>query len=203
MVEAMDQVVGQIAKEVKASGIEDNTIIIFTADNGGLSTNSAPTSNLPLKGGKGFMYEGGIREPMFIIWPGVTLPNSQCSEPVITTDFYQTIVEMTGISNPSQMTDGKSLVPLLKQENGFQRKALFWHYPHYSPQGTKPVSAIRHGNWKLIKNYETDKLELYDLDKDIGETNDLSEQNIELTQQLDKELNEYLLDLDASMPIQK
>ena len=89
MVEAMDQVIGKIAKEVKESGIEDNTIIIFTADNGGLSTNSAPTSNLPLKGGKGWVYEGGIREPMFVVWPGVAASNSTCNEPVVTTDFYK------------------------------------------------------------------------------------------------------------------
>lgn len=200
MVEAMDQVIGKIAKEVKESGIEDNTIIIFTADNGGLSTNSAPTSNLPLKGGKGWVYEGGIREPMFVVWPGVTESNSTCNEPVVTTDFYETIAEMSGISQQEQVTDGKSLVPLLKQENGFERKALFWHYPHYSPQGTTPASAIRSGDWKLVKNYETQQVELYNLKNDIGETINLSEENIEMTQQLETELNEWLKEVDASMP---
>ena len=203
MVEAMDQVIGEIAKEVRASGIEDNTIIIFTADNGGLSTNSAPTSNLPLKGGKGWMYEGGIREPMFIIWPGITKPGSKCSEPVITTDFYKTIVEMTGIEKPNQNADGKSLIPLLKQEKEFEREALYWHYPHYSPQGGKPASAIRSGDWKLIKNYETNQVELYNLKEDIGEMNDLSKINVEVKQKLENKLENWLEEVDASMPFHK
>ncbi len=203
MVEAMDQMVGEIAKEVKDAGIEDNTIIIFTADNGGLSTNSAPTSNRPLKGGKGWIYEGGIREPMFIVWPGTIQPNSQCNEPVITTDFYKTIVEMTGIANPDQSTDGKSLVPLLKQDEGFERKALYWHYPHYSPQGGKPASAIRSGDWKLIKNYENNQVELYNLKDDIGETNDLSGKNIEIKQHLANEMAKWLKEVDANMPYEK
>lgn len=203
MVEAMDQVIGKIAKEVRESGIEDNTIIIFTADNGGLSTNSAPTSNLPLKGGKGWVYEGGIREPMFVVWPGITKAKTTCNEPVITTDFYKTIVEMTGIPKPQQLTDGKSLVPLLKQEKDFERKALYWHYPHYSPQGSAPASAVRSGDWKLIKNYETNRLELYNLKTDIGETKNLSEQNIEMKQQLESKLNEWLKEMDASIPVKK
>ena len=203
MIEAMDRVIGKVAKEIKESGIEDNTIIIFTADNGGLSTNSAPTSNLPLKGGKGWMYEGGIRVPMLIVWPGNTKANSQCSEPVITTDFYQTIVEMTGISKPRQLDDGKSLVPLLKQEKGFERKALFWHYPHYSPQGAKPASAIRSGDWKLIRNYETDQVELYNLKDDLGETKNLSKKKRKMKQRLENKLEEWLKEVDASMPHKK
>ena len=203
MVEAMDQVIGKISQEVKESGIADNTIIIFTADNGGLSTNSAPTSNLPLKGGKGWVYEGGIREPMFVVWPGITKSNSICNEPVVTTDFYQTIVNVTGIPQPEQATDGMSLVPLLKQEKGFERKSLFWHYPHYSPQGSAPASAIRSGNWKLIKNYESNQFELYNLKEDIGEVNDLSETNIEMKQKLENELEAWLKDVDASIPVEK
>ena len=203
MVEAMDRVIGDIAQVVKESGIADNTIIIFTADNGGLSTNSAPTSNLPLKGGKGWMYEGGIREPMFVVWPGVTKSNSSCNEPVVTTDFYNTIVEMTGITIPAQLTDGKSLVPLLKKEDNFKRKALFWHYPHFSPQGGKPASAIRSNEWKLIKNYETNQVELYNLKNDIGEKKNLSEGKIEMKKQLETQLNEWLKEVDASMPGKK
>jgi arylsulfatase A-like enzyme len=203
MVEAMDRAIGKIAEEVKASGIEEETIIIFTSDNGGLSTNSAPTSNFPLKGGKGWMNEGGIREPMFVVWPGVTQSGSECNEPVITTDFYKTIVEMTGIDHPEQTTDGESLVPLLKQDNSFKRKAIFWHYPHYSPQGGTPTSAIRSGNWKLIKNYENNQLELYNLKDDIGETTNLSETNIDIRQKLEKDLEQWLKDMDASMPLNK
>ncbi|TLX72341.1 sulfatase [Labilibacter sediminis] len=204
MIETMDQVVGKIAEEVKESNIDENTIIIFTADNGGLSTNWAPTSNLPLKGGKGWVYEGGIREPMFVVWPGITKPESKCSEPVLTTDFYRTIVEMTGIEQPPQQAlDGASLVPLLKQVEGFDRKAICWHYPHYSPQGGKPASAIRSGDWKLIKSYETNQVELYNLKADIGETKNLSEEHIELKQRLETELNDWLKEVDASMPSRK
>lgn len=203
MVEAMDQVIGEIAKELKAAGVEDNTIVIFTADNGGLANNSAPTSNLPLKGGKGWLYEGGIREPMFVVWPGTTNPRSICAEPVVTTDFYETIIEMTGIAQPEQETDGESLVPLLKQETGFARQSICWHYPHYSPQGGKPSSAIRSGDWKLIKNYETNKIELFNLKNDIGETTDLSEENIEIKQKLESELENWLEEVDASMPTTK
>lgn len=200
MVEAMDVAIGRVVEELKVAGVDDNTIIIFTADNGGLSTNSAPTSNLPLKGGKGWMYEGGIREPMFVIWPGETQPNSICSEPVVTTDFYKTIIDMTGVEMPNQDTDGESLVPLLKSDEGFSRDYICWHYPHYSPQGGKPASAIRSDNWKLIKNYETNQVELYNLKDDIGETNDRSETEVELTQQLEKELEAWLTEMDASMP---
>ncbi|KJF43550.1 sulfatase [Draconibacterium sediminis] len=200
MVEAMDQAIGKVTSELKAAGVDDNTIIIFTADNGGLSTNSAPTSNLPLKGGKGWMYEGGIREPMFVIWPGVTPAKSKCNEPVLTTDFYKTIVEMTGIAHPKQETDGESLVPLLKQSEGFDRKVVCWHYPHYSPQGGKPASAIRSGNWKLIKNYETNTSELYNLKDDIGETKDLSDVEAEVVNHLEQELDAWLTDLEASLP---
>lgn len=203
MVEAMDAAIGRVAEELKAAGVDDNTIIIFTADNGGLSTNSAPTSNLPLKGGKGWMYEGGLREPMFVVWPGITKPESKCNEPVVTTDFYKTIVDMTRIAQPEQKTDGESLVPLLKQTDGFVRKSVCWHYPHYSPQGGKPASAIRSGDWKLIKNYETNQVELYNLKDDIGETNNRSEIEVELTQQLEKELEVWLSEIDASMPAVK
>lgn len=203
MVEAMDEAIGRVMAEIKAAGIDDNTIIIFTADNGGLANNAAPTSNLPLKAGKGWMYEGGIREPMFVIWPGVTQPNGICSEPVVTTDFYKTIVEMTGVQMPNQDVDGESLVPLLKSDEEFSRDFICWHYPHYSPQGGKPTSAIRGGDWKLILNYETNKVELYNLKEDIGETNDLAETNPEKTQELESKLNEWLNEVDASMPLTK
>ncbi len=203
MVEAMDRVVGDIADEIKASGIEDNTIIIFTSDNGGFSTNlanSAPTSNFPLKGSKGWMYEGGIRVPMFIVWPGITKPGSKCNEPVITTDFYKTIVEMTGIEKPEQDADGKSLIPLLKQEKEFEREAIYWHYPHYSNQGGKPSAAVRSGAYKLIEFYHDPRVELYNLEDDISEEHDLSEKMPETAARLRRMLHEWQDEQGARMP---
>ncbi len=200
MVEAMDQVVGEIYEEVKNSGIEDNTIIIFTADNGGLSTNSAPTSNYPLNGGKGWLYEGGIREPMFVIWPGQTNANSVSHEPVISTDIYQTVLEMLGFNTSDMISDGQSLVPLLSGGDDFERDALFWHYPHFSPQGGQPTSAIRSGDWKLIKDYSTGQVELYNLSTDIGESKNLSAKNTDISNRLLKELEEWLEDMNATLP---
>lgn len=203
MVEAMDKVVGDIYEEVKSLGIEDKTIIIFTADNGGLSTNSAPTCNFPLKAGKGWLYEGGIREPMFVIWPGQTAANSVSHEPVISTDIYQTIVDMIGIDDGNPITDGQSIVPILSGRKDFERKALYWHYPHFSPQGGKPGSAIRNGDWKLIKDYSTEKVELYNLKTDIGETIDLSEKNITISNNLLKELEGWLQEVGGELPQKK
>jgi len=172
------------------------------SDNGGLSTSEGhPTSNLPLRAGKGWIYEGGIREPMLIKWPGVTKPGSLCSEPVISTDFYPTMLEMAGLDpRPKQHVDGVSLVPLLKGKKTLGRKAIYWHYPHYGNQGGAPASAVRNGNWKLIKWYEDNRLELYDLKEDIGEKNNLADKKPELADKLHKRLNEWLKKMDAKYP---
>jgi len=202
MVDAMDQACGKVLDALKVNGIDNNTVVIFMSDNGGLSTSEGhPTSNLPLRAGKGWIYEGGIREPMLIKWPGVTKPGSLCSEPVISTDFYPTMLEMAGLDpRPKQHIDGVSLVPLLKGEKTLGRKAIYWHYPHYGNQGGAPASAVRYGNWKLIKWYEDNQLELYNLKEDIGEKNNLVDKKPELADELHKRLSEWLKKMDAKYP---
>jgi arylsulfatase A-like enzyme len=175
MVESMDASIGRVLDHLKKSGLDDNTVVCFTGDNGGLSTSEgSPTSNLPLRGGKGWVYEGGIREPFIIRAPGVAKPGSVSDEPVISTDFYPTILELAGLDQkPEQHKDGASLVGILKDEEGLFRQ-LFWHYPHYSNQGGFPGGATRDGDWKLIERYENGRTHLYNLANDIGERHDLA-----------------------------
>ena len=137
---------------------------------------------------------------MLIKWPGVTKPGSFCAEPVVSTDFYPTMLEISGLPlRPRQHKDGVSLVPLLKGEK-MDRGPIFWHYPHYSNQGGAPASAVRCGHWKLIKWYEDNQLELYDLKEDIGEKNNLADKKPELADKLHKRLNEWLKKMDAKYP---
>lgn len=177
MVECMDAQVGRILDKLENLGLNEDTVICFMSDNGGLSTaEGLPTSNLPLRGGKGWLYEGGIREPYLIKWAGVTEPGSTCSVPVTSTDFYPTLLEIAGLPLlPDQHLDGESLVPLLKKEGKLDREALFWHYPHYSNQGGFPGGAVRLGEFKLLERFEDGSVQLYNLLEDIGEQHDLSE----------------------------
>lgn len=170
MVDAMDQAIGKVLDKLKELKLEENTIVVFFSDNGGLSTSEGmPTSNLPLRGGKGWMYEGGIREPMIVKWPGIIKAGSVCSEPVISNDFYPTFLHAAGLPLlPSQHTGGINILPLLKGK-AMKSRALFWHYPHYGNQGGSPASAVRDGNWKLIHWYVDDRYELFNLESDISE----------------------------------
>ncbi|MBK1830412.1 sulfatase [Verrucomicrobiaceae bacterium R5-34] len=204
MVEAMDLAVGKVLQGLKDNGVEDNTVVIFTSDNGGLSTSEGwPTSNLPLRAGKGWLYEGGIREPLIVKWPGVTKPNSISSYPTISTDFYPTILEMAGLeSMPKQHIDGTSLVSALKEPNKKSKdRILFWHYPHWGNQGGSPGTVIRQGNWKLIHFYSPDKEdELYNLAQDKSETNNLFSKNPEKVKQLTKQMQAMLKETTALLP---
>ncbi len=199
MIESLDENVGKVLKELEEQGVADNTIVFFMGDNGGLSTSEgSPTTNLPLRAGKGWLYEGGIREPMIIRWPGHQ--PGECDEPVTSTDFYPTMLEMASLPLRSeQHMDGKSLVPLVKGKS-MERGPIFWHYPHYSNQGGKPGGAVRNGDWKLIERYETGKLELYNLKEDIGETTNLAEDMAEKAQELHGLLREWRQEVDAQMP---
>ncbi len=178
MVEAMDEAVGKVLQALEDLELEENTVVFFTSDNGGLSTSEgSPTSNLPLRGGKGWLYEGGIREPYLVKWPGVTRAGSTSGVPVTSVDYYPTILEMAGLpARPEQHKDGVSLVPILKGTGDLDRDAIFWHYPHYSNQGGFPGGAIRMGNYKLIERYEDGRVHLYNLADDPGERDDLAEQ---------------------------
>ncbi|TZF86158.1 sulfatase (plasmid) [Pedobacter sp. BS3] len=201
MVEAMDESIGKVIQKLKDDGLYDNTIIVFFSDNGGLSTAEGhPTSNLPLRGGKGWLYEGGIREPLLIRWPGHTTNGAICNMPVISTDFYPTLLQMTGQPlQPQQHVDGESITPLLAGKSMKQRP-LYWHYPHYGNQGGAPGSAVIDGDWKLIRWYEDNREELYNLRDDISEKNDLIQIQSAVARKLRNELDKWLESQHAVMP---
>ena len=176
MIESLDENIGRLLQVIQDSGEAQNTIVVFTSDNGGLATaEGSPTCNSPLAEGKGWMYEGGTREPLFIKWPGVVRPGSRCDVPVTSTDFYPSILEMAGADLvPQQHTDGVSIVPLLMGGCNLPRDAIFWHYPHYGNQGGTPGASLRMGDYKLIKFFEDNRVELYNLREDSGEKHDLA-----------------------------
>jgi arylsulfatase A-like enzyme len=184
MIYSVDENLGKLFSKIKDLKIDDNTLIIFTSDNGGLSTSEgSPTCNSPLRAGKGWLYEGGIRVPLIIKVPGRTKPGTICKTPVSSIDYFETIVELTGSDDGDVTTDGVSLVSLFKKDK-MKERPLFWHYPHYSNQGVEPGSAVRLGRYKLIDNFEKGKPELYDLEDDLSETSDISETNTAKTREL-------------------
>jgi arylsulfatase A-like enzyme len=201
MIENLDTNVGRLLAALAQAGLEDNTLVVFTSDNGGLSTaEGSPTTNLPLCEGKGWMYDGGIREPLIACGPGIA-PAGVCDEPVTSTDFYPTFLDMAGLPpRPHQHADGLSLVPLLRGQDHLERQAIYWHYPHYSNQGDTPACAVRSGDWKLIEFFETGRLELYNLTEDIGEERELSTQRPEITQRLHDLLIRWRTDIEAKIP---
>ena len=201
MVEAMDEAIGKVINKLKEQGVYDNTIIIFFSDNGGLSTSEGhPTANLPLRAGKGWLYEGGIREPLIIKWPEITRAGSVSQVPVISNDFYPTLLQAAGLPlNPKQHTGGVNIVPLLMSKK-IKNRALYWHYPHYGNQGGSPGAAIREGDWKLIRWYETGKEELYNLKQDIGEMNNLVVKDAKIAQKLSLKLDAWLKKEKAVFP---
>ncbi len=201
MVEALDTAVGKVLRALESNGLDSKTIVVFMSDNGGLSTSEgSPTANSPLRAGKGWLYEGGVREPMIIRAPGVTSGGSVIDFPVTSTDFYPTLLDLAGLRRrPEQHVDGSSLVPLLRGRR-FERAPLFWHYPHYGNQGGAPGAAIREGSWKLIKWYEEGATELYDLRNDEGEHYDLSELAPDRAKSMESKLDKWLKEVDANMP---
>ncbi len=198
MMQSADESVGRVIDTLDELEIAERTIVFFMSDNGGLS---GVTSNAPLREGKGHVYEGGIREPMIVRWPGVVRPGSTCGVPVSSVDFYPTILEMCGVRcDPKQQLDGESIVPLLKQTGGLKREAIFWHYPHYSPQRGVPAGAVRQGDYKLMELFEDGRLELYNLADDVGERNNLAEEMPEKTAELHKLLVEWRARVEARLP---
>jgi arylsulfatase A-like enzyme len=206
MIESVDQSVGRVLNKLDELGVAENTVVIFMSDNGGLSTRPkkkhTSTSNLPLRAGKGWLYEGGIREPMIIKWPGVVKPGSICSEPVISTDFYPTMLDMSSLPLiPEQHVDGMSLLGLLKKQGKLKRKAIYWHYPHYHGSGNRPSGAVRAGDYKLIEWYEDNRIELYNLKDDISEKYDLSIEMPAKAAELRKMLHAWRRVVNAQMPV--
>ncbi|GAB5406098.1 MAG: sulfatase [Aureliella sp.] len=199
MVEAMDQAVGHVLDALDETGHADDTIVCLTSDNGGLSTSEGwPTSNLPLRGGKGWVYEGGIREAFIVRAPTVDNQPKQCDEPVASIDFFPTLLDLAGLPAREDLTiDGTSMKPLLSGESSLSRDALFWHYPHYSNQGGFPGGAVRMGKWKLVERYEDGRVHLYDLEADIGEQNDLAEQHPDRVATMRERLHQWYKTVDA------
>jgi arylsulfatase A-like enzyme len=202
MVYGLDENIGRLLEAIDRAGQAENTVVIFTSDNGGLATaEGSPTSNAPLSEGKGWMYEGGTREPLIVRWPGVVKPGSQCSVPVTSTDFYPTMLQAAGLDlMPEQHCDGVSLLPLLKGAGILNREAIFWHYPHYGNQGGTPGSSVRAGDHKLIEFFEDGHVELYDLKEDIGEERDLTQVEPELARQLYEMLADWREKVEAKIP---
>lgn len=216
MVEATDQSLARIRAKLRELGLEDNTIIIFTADNGGMSAsnqyrgiNHSPdvlnsrfaSSNLPLRGAKGWNYEGGIRVPLIVHWPDQLQPGSLSHAIVTGTDFYPTLLEMLNLPLlPEQHQDGRSFVAALRQQP-YERGPIYWHFPHYSNHGYQsPNGAIRSGRYKLIEYYENSTVQLFDLVDDIGEQNDLVASHPAIVAQLRHQLHAWRRDVDAKMP---
>jgi arylsulfatase A-like enzyme len=196
MIEGMDAAVGRVLQELDSLGLATNTLVLFTSDNGSLFGNE------PLRANKGFLYEGGIRVPWIVRWPGIVKPGSTCSVPVISTDTYPTLLEAAGLKpQPGDVPDGESLLPLLRQTGSLQRKAIYFHYHNYAfHQRNHLGGAIREGDFKLIRNYDDDSLELYNLAADLGETRNLSGTNPETTQRLKARLDAWLKSSGARMP---
>lgn len=201
LVEAMDDAVGHVLIALDELGLDDNTIVIFTSDHGGVSSGDAyATSNFPLRRGKGSAFEGGLRVPFFVKVPSLTAANSISEVPVTGADIYPTVLDLIGEElRPSEHSDGVSFVPALRGKQ-MEDRSLIWHYPHYSNQGGRPSSVIRYGNWKLIHLYETDSQELYDLKNDMTETRNLASHYPERTEALKNKLFDYLDDVSAKYP---
>ncbi|MBX2877176.1 MAG: sulfatase [Saprospiraceae bacterium] len=201
LVEAMDDAVGLVLDALEEAGLADNTIVVFTSDNGGVAAGDAfATSNLPLRAGKGYQFEGGIREPYFIKVPGMTDGGKETNVPVNGTDFYPTLLELAGLPlRPEEHQDGLSLRPLL-QGDTIAGRFLVWHYPHYGNQGGEPSSIIRDGDWKLIHYYEDGREELYNLATDLSEATDIAADNPEKAKALSEQLFSYLEEVGARFP---
>jgi len=201
MIESMDKAVGIVLDKLDSLHLTGNTLVVFTSDNGGLATaEGSPTSNLPLRAGKGWLYEGGIRVPTIVRLPGVTKANSTCATPIISNDYFPTFCEVAGrLTGSAQRIDGVSLVPALRGEE-LPKRTLFWDYPHYGNQGGAPGSVARDARWKLIEWREDESLELYDLAADPGERNNLAEQKPQMTKRLHENLAEWRREVGAKSP---
>ncbi len=205
MVASVDRSVGKVLGKVRELGLEGDTLVIFTSDNGGLSTlpgkRSAPTSCLPLRAGKGWLYEGGVRVPTIISWPGVTKPGSVSSVPVVTTDFYPTLLTAAGLPlRPAQHLDGVDLTPLMRG-GVLERRALYWHYPHYHGSANRPSASVRKGDYKLLRWYEDGSEELFNLADDLSESKDLALEQKGKRRELAADLDHWLKATGAKMAV--
>jgi arylsulfatase A-like enzyme len=205
MIETLDKNTGRLIDKLDDLKLADNTIVIFFSDNGGVLNHS---SMGPLRGCKGTLYEGGVREPMAVRWPGKVKAGSVCDEPIMAVDFYPTFLELARVPKPKQPLDGVSIVPLLNGNKKLAPRNLFWHFPAYLEANygypgiwrTTPAGAVRSGVWKLIEYFEDGTLELYNLRDDIGEKNNLAEKIPEKTKQMCKLLQDWRESVNALVP---
>jgi len=200
MLEVMDSAVGKVLDTLKAEGLAENTLVIFTSDNGGLSTSEgSPTSNLPYRAGKGWLYEGGIRVPLLVRDPQFPSGGKECAEPIYSVDFYPTILAATGHDPlPEQHKDGVSFLPFLENpDTPSTARPLIWHYPHWGNQGGSPGVAVREGKWKLIRWDWPARTELFDLDADPGEHNDLAAEHPEIVSDMTNRIDSFLVESGA------
>jgi len=198
LVESVDDSVGRLMQKLKQLKLSENTVIVFTSDNGGLL---GCTSNAPLRAGKGSAYEGGVRVPLIVTWPGVIKPGSVDHTPVISADYVPTLLAMAGTPVPAALTvDGESIEPLLRQSGTLKRDAIYWHYPHYHPGGATPYGAVRDGDFRLVEFFEDHRVELYNLKDDISEAQDLAAKMPAKTAALRQKLLDWRQRVGAQMP---
>ncbi len=215
MIDSLDQAVGRVMAKLDALGLRDNTVLIFSSDNGGVGgytvndgrpENRNTTANAPARGGKGQLYEGGVRVPLLVRWPSVVKAGTMTAQPVISVDFFPTFLQLAqSKENPAQPRDGISLLPLLKSSGQarLNRPTLYWNFPGYLPGRTTPVSSIRDGDWKLIEFFEDGKLELYNLAEDLSERNDLAAKLPAKTRELHGKLQAWRAAVKAPLPTPK
>ena len=207
MVQSTDESVGRVIDKLEELQLTENTIVIFVSDNGGLTTldsryTNIPTAVLPLRAGKGWLYEGGIRVPLIVKWPGVIEAGRVIQTPAVTMDLYPTMLALAGLPlRPNEHQDGTSLEPLLRETGTLNRRALYWHFPHYHGSGNVPSSAIRTDQFKLIEWLEDGSLELYHLEEDIGEVHNLAASMPQKADELQKLLDNWRRHVDAKMPV--
>lgn len=201
MVENLDTNVGRLLAALERAGKADDTIVIFTSDNGGLSTaEGSPTTNAPLSEGKGWVAEGGVREPFIVRWPGVVEPGTEIHEPITSPDLYPTLLRMARLAPmPEQHVDGVDVSPLLRGQP-MRRGPVYFHYPHYSNQGGRPASAVRDGRWKLVLDWETGGSRLFDLESDVSEKRDLVAIEPGVADRLEGDLRRWVEESPALIP---
>jgi arylsulfatase A len=205
MLESLDDGVGRVLQTLRDTGLADNTLVIFTSDNGGVGIpelGPIPANLEPLRAWKGHVYEGGIRIPMIVNWPGKVRAGQVNKNYVINTDYFPTFLDMLGIENENRHLDGKSMLPTWRDATAsFNRGPVYWHYPHFSNQLGRPSGAMRNGSYKLVENYETGKIELYNLEQDVGEQQDLSGSEPKKLRTMLADFRKWQKDVNANMPL--
>ncbi len=198
MIEAMDLAIGRLLQALDEMKLAEDTLVIFTSDNGGFA---GASDCRPLRQSKGHLYEGGIRVPMIVRWPDKVKAGTTSSTPVISMDFYPTFLEVAGLKPGKKPIDGESLIPILRQSGELDRKAIYFHYPNYAwHMDNRLAGAVRSADWKLIRNYDDDSLELYDMSKDLSERNNLAATHPKITARLNRGLSQWLKETNAPMP---